>query len=131
MNASSNSLLYESMNDVGFSANTRTCEEPFVLMQYYHPNLWSFHLPQMSLRHHVAFVSIFISAGLLAQLTIPSQLCQTLGFNSVADCLWGQKATRLISCLAHCFRIIIGPGWAGSGAAEIAIQNVPYCASVF
>jgi hypothetical protein len=87
------------------------------------------HLPKMSLRHHVAFVSIFISAGLLAQLTIPSQLCQTFGFDSIANCLRGEKASRLISCFAHCeFSATLGPGWAGSVSCG---NSEPKCSTQF
>lgn len=49
------------------------------------------HLALVRFAHAMAFKSVFVSALLLAHLTIPSKLLETFGFDSVRDCFGCQE----------------------------------------
>ena len=45
------------------------------------------HLPLVALAHAVALESVLVSALLLAHLAVPSELLESLGLDSIGDCL--------------------------------------------
>ncbi|KAH1045613.1 hypothetical protein J1N35_036397 [Gossypium stocksii] len=47
------------------------------------------HLTLVRFAHAMALESVFVSALLLAHLTVPSQLLETFGFDSIGDCFGG------------------------------------------
>ena len=47
------------------------------------------HLALVRFAHAMAFESVFVSALLLAHLTVPSKLLETFGFDSVGNCFGG------------------------------------------
>ena len=55
------------------------------------------HLPTVRLAHAVTLETVFISTCLLAHLAIPSQLCESFGFDAVADGLGSEESTTLFS----------------------------------
>jgi hypothetical protein len=58
------------------------------------------HLPTMRLAHAMTLKAILIATCLLAHLAIPSQLCESFGFDAVANGLRGEESATLF-CLSH------------------------------
>ncbi len=69
------------------------------------------HLSTMRLAHAMALKTIFISTCLLTHLAIPSQLCQSLGFDAIAYGLRSEKSTAFFG-LPHSIVIVILHGYA-------------------
>lgn len=49
------------------------------------------HLTLVALAHTVALEAVFVTALFLAHLTVPSELLETFGFDSIGDCFWGEE----------------------------------------
>ena len=58
------------------------------------------HLPTMRLAHAMTLKAILIATCLLAHLAIPSQLCETFGFDAVAYGFGGEESAALFR-LSH------------------------------